>query len=54
MDAREAAAFAAKLTNPSPAMLRPFMGCPDDELDLAWAAMVSIATAEIRREAEGK
>lgn len=29
-------------TEPTDAMLRPFMGCPDDELRLAWAAMLHI------------
>jgi hypothetical protein len=33
---------------PSAAMLRPFMGCPDDELELAWAAMLHIAEREQR------
>lgn len=33
---------------PSAAMLRPFMGCPDNELELAWAAMLHIAEREVR------
>lgn len=31
---------------PTAAMLRPFMGCPDDELELAYAAMLHIAKVE--------
>lgn len=28
---------------PTAALLRPFMECPDDELELAWQAMLHIA-----------
>ncbi len=34
---------------PSTALLRPFTGCPEDELPLAWAAMVRIAEVQHAR-----
>jgi|GEM_PF-2821860 len=34
---------------PSPALLRPFTGCPADELPLAWAAMVRAAEVQNAR-----
>ena len=33
---------------PTTAMLRPFMGCPDDELELAYAAMLHIVLAGVK------
>lgn len=29
---------------PTTALLRPFLGCPEDELELAWQAMILIAS----------
>lgn len=34
---------------PTVSMLRPFMGCPDHELELAWNAMLAIVAAQDRR-----
>jgi hypothetical protein len=31
---------------PTSALLRPFYGCLEDELELAWAAMIMIAAAQ--------
>lgn len=33
---------------PTTAMLRPFMGCPDDELEIAYAAMRQIVRAQAK------
>lgn len=39
-------------TTPTAAMLRPFMGCPDDELELAWSAMLYVVRVDRQRETE--
>jgi hypothetical protein len=48
IQALEARAAGVQLVpvKPTSALLRPFCGCLEDELELAWAAMIMIAAAQ--------
>jgi hypothetical protein len=48
IQALEAQAAGVQLVpvKPTSALLRPFYGCLEDELELAWAAMIMIAAAQ--------